>query len=93
MSVVTQITTPYADGCGYKFPSQRKTGILFIFFFFCLFRSPPAANGGFQARGRIAAVAATYTTAPAAPDTNHVCDLHHSLWQCMILNPLNKARD
>ena len=35
----------------------------------------------------------TYNTAIAMPDLNHVCYLHHSSWQCQILNPLNEARD
>ena len=35
----------------------------------------------------------TYTTATAALDLSHICDLHHSLWQCQIHNPLNEARD
>ena len=30
---------------------------------------------------------------PATPDPSHICDLHHSLWQCQILNPRSKARD
>ena len=34
-----------------------------------------------------------YTTATAMPDMSLVCDLHHSSWQCQILNLLNKARD
>ena len=34
-----------------------------------------------------------YATATAMQDTNRVCDLHHSSWQCQILNPLSKARD
>ena len=29
-----------------------------------------------------------YTT-----DLNHICDLHHSSWQCGILNVLSGARD
>ena len=24
---------------------------------------------------------------------SHVCSLHHSAWQCRILNPLSKVRD
>ena len=35
----------------------------------------------------------TYATATATPDLSHICELCHSLWQCWILNPLNKARD
>ena len=34
-----------------------------------------------------------YTTATATQDSSHVCDLHHSSWQCQILNPLSEARD
>ena len=32
-------------------------------------------------------------TATAMQDPNHILDVHHSLWQCRILNPLSKARD
>ena len=34
-----------------------------------------------------------YTTAMATWDLSHICDLHHSLHQCQILNPLSEARD
>ena len=34
-----------------------------------------------------------YTTATATSDLTLICDLHHSLWQHWIFNPLNKARD
>ena len=34
-----------------------------------------------------------YTTATAIPDPSHIWDLHHSLWQRQILNPLCQARD
>ena len=34
-----------------------------------------------------------YTTATALPDLSCICDLHHTLWQRQILNPLSKARD
>ena len=61
-------------------------------FFFLLFRATPAAYGDSEARGRIGAVAAGYaTTTP--PDPSHLCDLHHSSWQCRALNPLSEARD
>ena len=67
--------------------------LLLLLFFFLSFRATPTACGGSQARGQIRAVAASYTTATARPDTSLVCDLHHSSWQCQILNPLCKARD
>ena len=31
--------------------------------------------------------------ATAMQDPSHICTLHHSSWQCQILNPLSKARD
>ena len=34
-----------------------------------------------------------YTTATASRDPGHICDLHHSSWQCRILNPLIETRD
>ena len=34
-----------------------------------------------------------YTTAIATLDPSHICDLHHTLQQLQILNPLSKDRD
>ena len=34
-----------------------------------------------------------YTTVTATWDPGRICALHHSLQECQILNPLNKARD
>ena len=34
-----------------------------------------------------------HSTAAATPDPSCICDQHHSLQQCQILNPLGKARD
>ena len=34
-----------------------------------------------------------YTTATATLNPGRICDLHCSLWQCWILNPLSEARD
>ena len=34
-----------------------------------------------------------YTRATATLDLSHVFDLHHSSWQCWILNQLSKTRD
>ena len=34
-----------------------------------------------------------YTTVTVTLDPSHICHLHHSLWQCQILNPLSEARD
>ena len=34
-----------------------------------------------------------YTTATVMRDPSHICDLHHSSWQCWIPDPLNRARE
>ena len=34
-----------------------------------------------------------YTTATAMQDPCLICDLHHTSWQCWILNPLIRVRD
>ena len=34
-----------------------------------------------------------YATATAISDLSRICDLHHSLQHCLILNPLREARD
>jgi len=52
------------------------------FFFFP--RATPAAYGSSQARGR---------RATATPDLSRIQDLHGSLQQHQILNPLSEARD
>ena len=51
------------------------------------------AHGGSQARGRIGAVAADLHDRCSKGDPSHVWDLHHCSWQCLILNPLSRARD
>ena len=34
-----------------------------------------------------------YATATAMPYPSCICNLHHSSWQCLILNPLNESGD
>ena len=34
-----------------------------------------------------------YAAATAMRDPSCISDLHHSSWQCRILNPLSEARD
>ena len=34
-----------------------------------------------------------YTIAAAMQDLSHICNLYHSSLQCLIFNPLSKARD
>ena len=66
---------------------------LLFFFFFLLFRATLVAYRSSQARSPIGTAAACHTTVTAVLDLSHICDLHHILQQCQILNPLSKARD
>ena len=50
----------------------------------------PAAYGSCQARGQIGVAAEAYAAATVT-DPSHVCDLHHSLWEFWILNPLSEG--
>ena len=70
-----------------QYPHQYLLFSIYTFFWSCLFRAAPVAYGGSQARGPMGA------TAIATQDLRPVCDLHHSSWQCWILNPLSEARD
>ena len=64
-----------------------------FFFFFSFFRAATVAYGSSQARDTIRATAASLHQTTETQDLSHVCDLHHSLHQCRVLNPLNEARD
>ena len=75
----------------------------FFFFFFLSFVffvvvvvaiswAAPAAYGGSQARGQIELQLPVYATAMIMWDPSHICNLHHSLQQRQILNPLGEAK-
>ena len=53
----------------------------------------PAAYGSSQTGGQIRAAAEAYTTAMATLNPSHIHDLHCSLQQRQIFNPLSEARD
>ena len=61
----------------------------FLFFFM----AAPAAYGNSQAKGWIGAATEAYATAMATPDSRHIFDLRHTLWQCQVFNPMSRARD
>ena len=70
---------------------------IFPFYYFCNFffslelylRHMEVPRLGVQSELQLLA----YTTATATSDPSHVCNLHHSSWQCKIFNPLSEARD
>ena len=79
-----------------KIPMGGETDRLYHEFtslFFCLFMAAPAAYRRSLARGWIGAALQAYTTATATQHPRHGCNLHHSSWQCWILNPRSEARD
>ena len=65
--------------------------IAFFFFLLCFLvlhpRHMEVPRPGVQSEPQLPA----YATATSDPIL--VCDLHHSSWQCRIINPLSKARD
>ena len=67
--------------------------VLHHFFFFL--RPQPVTYGSSQARSQIGAAAEPYATAIATATLNlsSICELHHSLWQHWILNPLRRGME
>ena len=69
------------------------TTVSFFFFFFYILGPHPqhmeVPKLGIKSELQLLA----YTTVTAMQDPSLVCNLHHSSWQCPILNPLRKARD
>ena len=66
----------------------------FFFFLFCFLGSSTMQHMevprlGFESELQFLA----YGTAIAMQDLSCICDLHHSSWQCQILNSLSEARD
>ena len=51
------------------------------------------AYGSSQARGQMEAAAADLHHSHSNTDPSRACNLHHSSWQCQMLNPLSRARD
>jgi len=69
------------------------TLLLLLLLSFCLYRAAPEAHGGFQARGRIGAVA-TEPQQLGIPAVSQPClQPTPQLMATRILKPLSKARD
>ena len=88
------ISGPYT-----RYPGEQDKGYYWV----CLwharvcasiffFRAAPAAYGSSLTRGWIGAIVADQTTATAMQDPSHICNLHHSLQQHQILNPLGEGQ-
>jgi len=67
--------------------------LYFLFFSFFLFKATKKWHMEVTSLGvKLELQLPAYAIAMATSDLSHICDLCHSLWQCWILNPLNKAR-
>ena len=80
--------------------ADRKAVLSFYFFVFWSFlglypRHMDVPRLGVKSELQLPAysTATATATATATWDLSHICDLHHSSWQCWILNPLSRARD
>ena len=94
------VTSPIYIPTVYKFslfstssPTFVICGLFFFFFFLFLLRATLVAYGSSKARVWIRAMAPAYATETTTTDPSCVYDVHHSLWQHQILNPLSEARD
>ena len=75
------------------FFSKSELSVVAKALFFFLSMAAPVASGSSQAWGHSRAAAVAFATAMATLDLSLICDLHCSLQQCWILNPLSGARD
>ena len=73
--------------------SLQRCGLLFFFFSSFVFLGPHLWDMEVLRWGvKLELQLPAYATATAMPDLSRVCFLHHSSWQCRILNSLNKNR-
>ena len=70
-------------------PDNQNPNLLFSF----PFMATPGAHGSSWTRSQVGAAAGAYTTATVTLDLSPICNLHQSLQQLRILNPLSEARD
>ena len=66
---------------------------LSLSFFFFLFRATLVAYGSPRLWVKSKLHLPAYATVIATWGPSHICNLHHSSWQCWIPDPLSKARD
>ena len=83
-----------------NFNSSQKKSLLFLsfphlfYFLSFVFLGPHLQHIEVPRQGvQLELLLLAYARATAMPYPSHVCDIHHSSWQCQILNPLSKARD
>ena len=73
---------------------KDRNKLIFSFFLSCVSLGPhlwhmEGSKLGVESELQLPA----YATATTTPDPSRICGLHHSSWQCQILNPLREATD
>ena len=74
-------------------PLVPKTMLHFFFFFFLGTHPWHMEVPRLGVESELQLLAYVTATATAMRDPSHICNLHHSLRQHWVLNPLSKARD
>ena len=76
----------------YEILSCSVLGVLLACLF--VFMAALVAYGSFWGQGsNVGAATEAKATATSTEDPSCICDWHHSLWQCWILNPQSEAKD
>ena len=93
LSILAPVSTPTWDqpipGLACKWGSNSFWGFCFVLFLGPHSWHMVVPRLGVKSELQLPA----YITATAMQDLSHVCNLHHSSWQCQILNPLSQARN
>ena len=79
------------QSCQNSFCSFVFCFLLFVLVLLCM--ATPAAYEIPRRGVKLELQLPTYAKATATGDPSHLCNLHHSSWQCWILNPQSKAKD
>jgi len=80
-------------GSEYCLHINSKNILVVVELFFFYFFFSPVAHGLPRLGVKSELQLLSCTTATTMPDLSCLCDLHCSLWQCQILNPLSEVRD
>ena len=73
--------------------NKRNTKKNYFFFTFFIFRAHLRHTEVPRLGVELELQLPAYTSATAKQDPSHICDLHHSSWQCGIPNLLSEARE
>ena len=84
--------SPFYLPCYLNVAAHVFSLFLSFFFFFCFLGPHPWYMEVLVLGVKSELQPPAYATATAMQDLSHICDLHHSSWQCWILNLLRDAR-